>query len=100
MLGQKRKREESKEIKLNEKQSKKKDKDTDKIKKKQNSSFLIKLYQILETSELVNIIAWEENGNSFKVKNITDFTEKVLPKYFKHNNFASFVRQVFRLYPN
>jgi len=54
----------------------------------------MKLYQILETPELTSIIEWGENGKYFRVKNITDFTEKVLPKFFKHKNFSSFVRQV------
>ncbi len=63
-------------------------------KKNSNANFLMKLYQILETAELSSIIEWGENGKFFKVKNITEFTEKVLPKFFKHNNFASFVRQV------
>ena len=63
-------------------------------KKNFNANFLMKLYQILETPELSNIIEWGENGKFFKVKNITEFTEKVLPKFFKHNNFASFIRQV------
>ena len=60
----------------------------------ENPGFLMKLYNILETNELNNIIEWEENGNFFIVKNLTEFTDKVLPKYFKHKNFASFVRQV------
>ena len=59
-----------------------------------NANFLMKLYQILETPELTSIIEWGENGKYFRVKNITDFTEKVLPKFFKHKNFSSFVRQV------
>ncbi len=35
-----------------------------------------------------------DNGKAFVVKNLPDFIEKVLPFYFKHNNFASFVRQL------
>ena len=69
-------------------------KNTGNDKKNFNANFLMKLYQILETPELTSIIEWGENGKFFKVKNITEFTEKVLPKFFKHNNFASFVRQV------
>jgi hypothetical protein len=57
-------------------------------------NFLVKLYQILETNEFKNIIEWGDNGKYFVVKNLTEFTEKVLPKFFKHNNFSSFVRQV------
>lgn len=57
-------------------------------------NFLIKLYQILETNEFHNIIEWGENGRYFVVKNMNEFTDKVLPRFFKHNNYSSFVRQV------
>lgn len=89
MLGHKRFREEEKSD-----DNSLSNKNTSNEKKNFNANFLIKLYQILETPELNSIIEWEENGKFFKVKNITEFTEKVLPKFFKHNNFASFVRQV------
>jgi hypothetical protein len=62
--------------------------------KKLPPNFLLKLYQILETNEFNHIIDWGDNGKYFIVKNLTEFTEKVLPKFFKHNNFSSFVRQV------
>ena len=62
--------------------------------KNPNPNFLIKLYQILETSDFQDIINWSENGKSFIVKNIHDFTEKILPKYYKHNNYSSFIRQL------
>jgi len=57
-------------------------------------NFLLKLYQILETNEFQNIIEWGENGKFFVVKNMNEFTDKVLPRFFKHNNYSSFVRQV------
>ena len=63
-------------------------------KKNEMPNFLLKLYQILETNEYCNIIEWGENGRYFVVKNLNDFTDKVCPKFFKHNNFSSFVRQV------
>lgn len=58
-------------------------------------NFLLKLYQILETNEYRDVIEWGENGKFFVVKNLNEFTDKVCPKFFKHNNFSSFVRQVY-----
>lgn len=57
-------------------------------------SFLTKLYQILENVDYHVIIRWVDNGKAFVVKNLPEFIDKVLPSYFKHNNFASFVRQL------
>ena len=67
----------------------------DKYKKRSDSpNFLIKLYQILESPEYEKIIHWSDDGKSFIVHNLHDFTEYVLPKYFKHNNYSSFIRQL------
>ena len=63
-------------------------------KKNDCSNFLLKLYQILENNEYKDIIHWGENGQFFLVKNVHDFTENILPKYFKHNNYSSFIRQL------
>lgn len=35
-----------------------------------------------------------QSGNSFHVFDQGQFAKEVLPKYFKHNNMASFVRQL------
>ena len=58
------------------------------------SRFLIQLYQILEDKNNENIIHWGDDGKYFIITNIYDFTEKILPKYYNHNNYASFVRQL------
>ena len=63
-------------------------------KKSEFPNFLLKLYQILEKEEYKDIIQWGENGKFFVVKNVHDFTEKILPKYYKHNNYSSFIRQL------
>jgi hypothetical protein len=57
-------------------------------------NFLLKLYQILETNEFNHIIEWGDNGKYFIVRKMNEFTDKVLPKFFKHNNWTSFQRQV------
>lgn len=65
-----------------------------KLKKDIIPQFLVKLYDILEKSDYENIISWEDNGKAFAIKNLNEFTEKILPKYFKHKTYSSFVRQV------
>ena len=63
-------------------------------KKEDSPNFLLKLYTILETPEYQNIIHWSDNGKYFIVQNLHDFTENILNKYYKHNNYSSFVRQL------
>ncbi|THV44028.1 hypothetical protein BGAL_0758g00020 [Botrytis galanthina] len=51
------------------------------------------------SSDFVNptyesIVRWGEAGESFVVLENEKFTKQILPKHFKHSNFASFVRQL------
>ena len=66
------------------------------LKKKSHhySRFLLQLYQILEEDKYKDIIHWGDNGKYFLIENVHDFTEKILPKYYNHNNYSSFVRQL------
>jgi hypothetical protein len=70
------------------------------LQKNEIPNFLLKLYQILETNEFHNIIEWGDTGRYFIVKNMNEFTDKVLPRFFKHNNYSSFVRQVITIHLN
>lgn len=49
---------------------------------------------MVQTPSLSPLISWANNGLSFSVYNPTEFSKSVLPMFFKHNNFQSFVRQV------
>lgn len=59
-----------------------------------SETFLLKLFQILKNNKYTNCIHWSDDGNSIVISNITQLTKKILPKFFKHNNYASFVRQL------
>lgn len=56
--------------------------------------FLTKTYQLIEDQSINDVISWNEDGSTFIVWNPTEFAKDLLPKYFKHNNFSSFVRQL------
>lgn len=57
-------------------------------------SFLAKLWDMVNDESLQNIISWSKEGNSFVIKEKEKFTLQVLPRYFKHCNLSSFIRQL------
>lgn len=56
--------------------------------------FLTKTYELVDDESSDEVISWGENGNTFVVWKVAEFAKDLLPKYFKHNNFSSFVRQL------
>ncbi|KAJ7969992.1 Heat stress transcription factor B-2a [Quillaja saponaria] len=56
--------------------------------------FLTKTYQLVNDQIADDVVSWNEDGSTFVVWNPTSFARDLLPKYFKHNNFSSFVRQL------
>ncbi|MGH0166669.1 UNVERIFIED_CONTAM: hypothetical protein FKN15_066873 [Acipenser sinensis] len=57
-------------------------------------AFLTKLWTLVEDPETNHLICWSATGASFHVFDQGRFAKEVLPKYFKHNNMASFIRQL------
>lgn len=58
------------------------------------TSFLQKTFDMVSNPELNIVVCWSEDGCAFTIKDVSEFTSKVLPRYFKHSNYASFVRQL------
>ncbi|GLT59226.1 hypothetical protein SLA2020_320590 [Shorea laevis] len=56
--------------------------------------FLKKCYDMVDDDSTDSIISWGQNNDSFVVWDRTQFCVQLLPKYFKHSNFSSFVRQL------
>ena len=56
--------------------------------------FLNKTYQLVDDPAVDDVISWSEDGSAFIVWRPAEFARDLLPKYFKHNNFSSFVRQL------
>ncbi|XP_047239360.1 heat shock factor protein 1 isoform X2 [Girardinichthys multiradiatus] len=57
-------------------------------------AFLTKLWTLVEDPETDPLICWSPSGTSFHVFDQGRFSKEVLPKFFKHNNMASFIRQL------
>ncbi|XP_051124107.1 heat stress transcription factor B-4-like [Andrographis paniculata] len=56
--------------------------------------FLTKTYQLVDDAATDHIVSWGEDESTFVVWRPPEFARDLLPNYFKHNNFSSFVRQL------
>lgn len=56
--------------------------------------FLSKTYDMVDDPSTNSVVSWSSSDNSFVVWNVPEFQKDLLPKYFKHSNFSSFVRQL------
>ncbi|PIC39985.1 hypothetical protein B9Z55_011488 [Caenorhabditis nigoni] len=56
--------------------------------------FLIKLWTIVEDTNLQSIVHWDESGASFHIADPDSFCRNILPHFFKHNNLNSLIRQL------
>ncbi|GES96529.1 stress response regulator/HFS transcription factor [Rhizophagus clarus] len=58
------------------------------------ADFIKRLYRMLEDKSYSHIVSWGVTGDTFVVHDPTEFAKSILPQHFKHNNMASFVRQL------
>ncbi|KAH6883933.1 hypothetical protein B0T10DRAFT_518465 [Thelonectria olida] len=56
--------------------------------------FVQKLNRFLEERKNERLIRWSEKGDSIIVLDEDEFAKTLIPELFKHNNYASFVRQL------
>ncbi|KAM5587876.1 heat stress transcription factor A-4c [Rosa sericea] len=56
--------------------------------------FLSKTYEMVDDCSTDSVVSWSASNRSFIVWNPPEFARDLLPKYFKHNNFSSFIRQL------
>ncbi|KAI3951357.1 hypothetical protein MKW92_031055 [Papaver armeniacum] len=56
--------------------------------------FLTKTFEMVEDPGTDSIISWNVTRNSFIVWDSHKLASSLLPRYFKHGNFSSFVRQL------
>ena len=73
------------------------------LKKKESSSvreldlnlpFPVKLHYILSHPEYSEYISWLPHGRAWRIMKPKSFEEKVIPKFFRSDKYASFMRQV------
>lgn len=57
-------------------------------------AFLAKLWKMVDDPSTNDLILWSPSGTSFLIRDQTRFCKELLPMYYKHNNLASFIRQL------
>ena len=59
-----------------------------------SESFLSKLYDILSDITYNEIIHWDDDGKRIIIADVINLCNIILPKFYKHHNYSSFVRQL------
>jgi heat shock transcription factor, other eukaryote len=59
-------------------------------------SFAYRLFQLVNEaiSGGPTYIEWSDDGSMFKITDISKFEQRVIPGWFSHKNYSSFVRQL------
>ena len=62
--------------------------------KRKSETFLSKLYDILNDDKHKNIISWDLEGKKIVIFDSMKLCKEILPKFYKHRNYSSFIRQL------
>jgi hypothetical protein len=62
--------------------------------RRKDKRFVEKLWDLVENSDLDDVIRWGKDGTYIVIPNTTTFEERVLKVYFKTKVYSSFVRQL------
>ncbi|KAG9122436.1 stress-responsive transcription factor hsf1 [Ceratobasidium sp. 392] len=57
-------------------------------------AFLNKLYNMVNNPDTDELVRWSDEGDSFYIPSHERLSKELLPRFFKHGNFSSFVRQL------
>ncbi|KAG8738614.1 stress-responsive transcription factor hsf1 [Ceratobasidium sp. 414] len=57
-------------------------------------AFLNKLYNMVNNPDTDELVRWSDEGDSFFIPSHERLSKELLPRFFKHGNFSSFVRQL------
>lgn len=60
----------------------------------EGAPFVVKTFSMVSDISNKDCVSWSAEKDSFVVHKPVEFSAEVLPKYFKHNNFCSFIRQL------
>ena len=63
-------------------------------KNKKTESFLSKLFDILSDANYNKIISWDNSGNKIVIFDVVKLCNEILPKFYKHRKYSSFIRQL------
>ena len=64
------------------------------VKSTKKKLFLKQLKNILDDKSNKKYICWDKKGKAILIRNEKEFSKIVLPKYYKHDNLDSFIRQL------
>lgn len=56
-------------------------------------NFPAKMHAILSRDDLSDVISWMPHGRAWRVLKPREFEVRVIPSYFEHSKFSSFIRQ-------